>query len=259
MFAVLSPAKRLNLDPHAESLQSTLPDMLDDSELLVQKTKGLSKKKLGTLMKISDGLAELNYERFQAWSQPFTDENAKPAALSFAGDTYVGFEAHSLSEDELYWSQDRIGILSGLYGLLRPLDLIQAYRLEMGTQLPNKRGKNLYAFWGDRLSQGINARTANHSDRSLINLASKEYFQAVDLKSLAGPVITPTFKEIKDGKAKVVGFMAKKARGMMARHIVVNRIENPEDLKAFNTSGYAYQSDQSTADTWVFTRPSTTA
>ena len=157
------------------------------------------------------------------------------------------------------WAQHHVGILSGLYGVLRPLDLIQPYRLEMGTSLSTRRGKNLYAFCGSRLTDLINERVAGHPDSTVINLASKEYFTAVKTKELSGSVLTPSFKEIKEGKAKVVGFMAKKARGMMARHIIQNRLENPEDLKGFSAGGYQYQPDQSDDQTWVFTRPSTTA
>jgi cytoplasmic iron level regulating protein YaaA (DUF328/UPF0246 family) len=259
MYALISPAKRLDLDPLTTALPTTLPDLLGQSEVLAKKLRGLSKKKLGALMKLSDGLTDLNYERFQAWSPPFTPENAKPAALTFAGDTYLGLEAGTLKLADLEWAQDRIGILSGLYGLLRPLDLIQPYRLEMGTQLSTRRGKNLYAFWGERLSQSINDRTADHANRAVINLASKEYFSAVQTKRLDSPVITPLFKEVKNGQAKVVGFMAKKARGMMARHIVDERIEQPEALKDFNKAGYTYQQGASTDTLWVFSRPSTTA
>ena len=258
MYALLSPAKRLDLAPFPAP-PTTLPDLLEDSEALVKKARTLSKKKLSELMKISDSLAELNKERFESWSAPFTPDNAKDAALSFAGDTYVGLDATTLSEEDLLWAQDRVGILSGLYGVLRPLDLIQPYRLEMGTSLPTRRGKNLYAFWGDRLTTLINERLADHPDNTVINLASKEYFTAVKPKLLTGAVVTPSFKEIKDGKAKVIGFMAKKARGMMARHIIQNRLESPEDLKAFTTGGYQFQPDQSDEQTWVFTRPSTTA
>ena len=257
MYALLSPAKRLDLAPFPAP-PTTLPDLLEDSEALVKKARTLSKKKLGELMKISDSLAELNKERFENWSAPFTSDNAKAAALSFAGDTYVGLDATSLSEDDLLWAQDRVGILSGLYGVLRPLDLIQPYRLEMGTSLATRRGKNLYAFWGERLTALINERLADHQDPTVINLASKEYFTAVKPQLLTGSVVTPSFKEIKDGKAKVIGFMAKKARGMMARHIIQNRLESPEDLKAFNAGGYRFQPEQSDAQTWVFTRPSTT-
>jgi len=259
MYALISPAKRLDLEPLGACTTTSLPDMLDESEKLVKKTRSLSKKKLAALMKLSDGLAELNYERFQAWSTPFTEDNAKPAALTFAGDTYMGLDAGSLDTTDLEWAQDRLGILSGLYGLLRPLDLIQPYRLEMGTSLPTRRGKNLYAFWGDRLTKSINERTAGHTNRSVINLASKEYFSAVQPKALAGGVITPAFKEVKNGQAKVVGFMAKKARGMMARHIIQGRFEDPESLKDFSEGGYRYQPEQSTENTWVFSRPSTTA
>jgi cytoplasmic iron level regulating protein YaaA (DUF328/UPF0246 family) len=259
MYALLSPAKKLDLDPTGTDLTTTLPALLEDSKTLAERLRSLSQGDLGKLMKLSDNLAALNHARYQNWAPPFTSENAKVAALTFAGDTYTGLDAPSLSAEDLDWSQAHIGILSGLYGLLRPLDLIQPYRLEMGTRLANQRGSNLYAFWGQSLSQTINARTAEHTDRSIINLASQEYFKAVKPKALTSAVITPSFKEVKKGQAKVVGFMAKKARGMMARHIVVNRIQDPADLKGFTAGGYSYQADSSTAQTWVFSRPSTTA
>jgi cytoplasmic iron level regulating protein YaaA (DUF328/UPF0246 family) len=259
MYALLSPAKKLDLDPMGTDLTTTHPALLEESKTLAKCLRSLSQGDIGKLMNLSDNLAALNHARYQSWTTPFTVDNAKAAALTFAGDTYTGLDAPSLPADDLHWAQNHLGILSGLYGLLRPLDLIQPYRLEMGTKLANQRGKNLYAFWGQILSQQINARTTKHSDRSIINLASQEYFKAVKPKALTSAVITPTFKEVKKGQAKVVGFMAKKARGMMARHIVVNRIEDPAELKTFTSGGYAYQPESSTALTWVFTRPSTTA
>jgi cytoplasmic iron level regulating protein YaaA (DUF328/UPF0246 family) len=259
MYTLLSPAKKLDLAPNSTGLNTTLPDLMAESSQLAGTLRALSAVQLGNLMKLSENLAALNHERYQAWAPPFTLDNAKAAALMFAGDTYIGLDAPSLSDDDLHWSQNHLGILSGLYGLLRPLDLIQPYRLEMGTKLGTARGKNLYAFWGQSLSQTINARTTAHADRTIINLASLEYFKAIKPKALKGIVITPTFKEVKKGQSKVIGFMAKKARGMMARHIVLNRIESPEDLKAFTGGGYAYQPASSTELNWVFTRPSTTA
>jgi hypothetical protein len=259
MYTLLSPAKKLDLVPNGTGLNTTLPDLIAESSQLADSLRAMSAVQLGDLMKLSENLANLNHTRYQAWAPPFTVENAKAAALMFAGDTYTGLDAASLSDDDLHWSQDHLGILSGLYGLLRPLDLIQPYRLEMGTKLGNTRGKNLYAFWGQSLSQTINARTTAHADRTIINLASQEYFKAIKPKALKGIVITPTFKEVKKGQSKVIGFMAKKARGMMARHIVVNRIQNPAELKKFTAGGYTYQPDSSTAQTWVFSRPSTTA
>lgn len=206
------------------------------------------------LMGISENLADLNYQRFQHFSRPFDRSNAKPAIFAFRGDTYVGLDADTMKDADIDWAEDHFRMLSGLYGLLKPRDLMQPYRLEMGTRLENPRGKDLYAFWGDKIAKEINKLTEGHKDRSLINLASNEYFKSVKTKLLDGPVITPVFKEVKGGAAKVVGFSAKRARGMMARYMIDNRLENPQDLKKFNVDGYCYQDDLSNETEWVFTR-----
>lgn len=254
MFCVVSPAKKLDYDTPLADLPHTQPVFLEDTQELHQTCKALTRADLSRLMKISEALADLNYARFQGFSTPFTEDNAKHAALAFSGDTYVGLDASSLSADDMAYAQDHFGILSGFYGLLRPLDLMQPYRLEMGTKLENPRGSSLYAFWGSQIAQRLNELTQGHEDRALINCASNEYFKAVDKKALAGPIITPVFKEIKSGVAKTIGLMAKRARGSMARYIIQNRIDRAEGIKEFTTDGYAFQPELSTGNDWVFTR-----
>jgi cytoplasmic iron level regulating protein YaaA (DUF328/UPF0246 family) len=255
MLALLSPAKKLHAEVTAPAVPPTLPALMGDVELLSQTTAALSPADLKGLMGISDKLAELNHARFQQLSFPFTADNALPAALAFAGDTYVGLDAGSLSDADLTWGQDHLGILSGLYGLLRPLDLMQAYRLEMGIRLDNPRGKNLYAFWKENLTGELQARLADHEDKSIINLASKEYFSAVDVAVLPGPVITPIFLEEKEGKARTISFMAKRARGSMARFMLQHRVSTPAGLQAYQVGGYRFDGEQSTDSRWVFRRP----
>ena len=253
MFAVISPAKKLDFSQPVRGT-TTQPQLIEHTEILMERTRELLPKDLIKLMKISDALAELNYGRFQSFDLPFTDDNAKQAMFAFNGDTYVGFDAKTLDEASLEFAQGHIGILSGLYGLLRPRDLMQPYRLEMGTRLDNERGKDLYAFWGSRITDAINGAMKGHKEPVLINLASNEYFKSVKKKELEGEVITPVFKELKDGKAKVVGLMAKRARGMMARYIVEKRLESPKALKSFKEGGYRYVADASSKDEWVFMR-----
>ena len=255
MLALLSPAKKLHGAATPLAVPSTQPALMADVKLLSQTTASLSAENLKGLMGISDKLAELNHARFQQMSFPFTQDNALPAALTFAGDTYVGLGADSLSEDDLSWGQSHLGILSGLYGLLRPLDLMQPYRLEMGTRLRNPRGKNLYSFWREHLTAELRSRLADHKDKSIINLASKEYFSAVDSSALPGPVITPVFWEEKDGKARTISFMAKQARGAMARFILQERVNTPVGLQAFEGRGYRFDKSQSTETKWIFRRP----
>ncbi|WP_169567010.1 peroxide stress protein YaaA [Sneathiella limimaris] len=254
MLALLSPAKKLNFD------RDNLPE--DHSDLQFQKdTKELLKaakqqkaSDLKRLMKISDDLSELNFKRFQAMKFPFTEDNAKQAAFAFNGDTYAGLDIESLKDDDVDFAQDHVRILSGLYGLVRPLDLIQPYRLEMGTRMANSRGENLYDFWGDKLAKALNKELEGHSSQYIINLASTEYFKAIPKKSLKYPVITPIFKEVKDGNAKVIGFSAKRARGMMARFISQNKIDGPEALKSFDMAGYKYMPDLSSETEFMFYR-----
>lgn len=255
MLAVISPAKKLNLDPVDVELKPTQPRLLDDAAILAQQAKQLSAADLESLMGISAKLAKLNFERFQSFSLPFTSENAKPAALTFNGDTYVGLDAPTLTTADLVYAQEHVGILSGLYGLLLPMDLMQPYRLEMGTSFNNPRGANLYRFWGDSVTEELNGITAQHADRTLVNLASNEYFKAVNTKKLSGPLVTPVFKEEKEGKSRVISFMAKRARGMMARYLIEERIETPTGLKRFSTGGYRFQPSESDESRFVFSRP----
>lgn len=256
MLALISPAKRLDLDPTPWGARATQPALLDETERLLERCRQLTPPDLQGLMSISEALAELNFQRFQEFETPFTPENAKPAALTFAGDTYLGLNASEFEAGDWEFAQDHLGILSGLYGLLRPLDLIQAYRLEMGTRLDNERGKDLYAFWKERLTALVNERTAGHRDRRVINLASKEYIKAVDPRGLAQSGITVAFKEERGDALKVIGFFAKKARGTMASWMIRERLEDAEGLKGFTELGYGYREDLSSEVEWVFTRPS---
>jgi uncharacterized protein len=254
MYTVISPAKRLNEGSALPRAPHTVPDWLDQSSELIDTLRDVSEEGIGKLMKISPALSELNSSRYKRWQAAPTPENARQAVLSFAGDTYIGLDAETLSAEDLTYAQDHLGILSGLHGVLRPLDLLQPYRLEMGTRLANAHGSNLYAFWGHKIRERIEATLTGHAHPALINLASVEYFKAVKASSLPGPVITPVFKEIKGGKAKVVAFVAKRARGAMARHIIENRIEVPEKLKRFSGMGYAFDAAESSETNWVFTR-----
>ncbi|RCK28492.1 peroxide stress protein YaaA [Thalassospira lucentensis] len=254
MLAVVSPAKKLDFETDAPEMAVSQPVFLDDTEELIEVARKKSRRDLMKLMGISENLADLNYQRFAHFSRPFDRTNAKPAVFAFRGDTYIGLDADTMKAKDIDWAEDHFRMLSGLYGLLKPRDLMQPYRLEMGTKLANARGKDLYAFWGDKIAHEINRLTDGHKDRSLINLASNEYFKSVKTKTLEGPVITPVFKEVKAGVAKVIGFSAKRARGMMARFMIDNRLETPEGLKKFAVDGYGYQDDLSTETEWVFTR-----
>jgi cytoplasmic iron level regulating protein YaaA (DUF328/UPF0246 family) len=257
MLTLLSPAKTLDLSPPPEGLATTNPRFEGDTEVLMKRCKKLSVESLRELMSLSEPLAQLNRERFQAMGFPFTPENAKQCLLAFQGDVYKRLDADSLSADDLAYSQDHLRILSGLYGLLRPLDLIQPYRLEMGTRLDTERGRNLYQFWGERLVDSLNAEHAESPQAAVLNLASNEYIKAVKVDQLDLPLVTASFQEIRDGQPKTIAFLAKKARGMMARFVIQNRIEAPEGLKSFGEEDYAFQADLSTADNLVFTRPDT--
>ncbi len=256
MLAIVSPAKKLNFNELAAPIPHSQPDFLDRSQVLVNTVRRLSRAKLANLMKLSDKLAELNFQRFKAFSPPFTTANAKQAVLAFSGDTYIGLEAASLAEKDLVYAQDHLRILSGLYGMLRPLDLIQPYRLEMGSKLSNPEGADLYDFWGEDLADTLDSLASDHKEPVIINLASNEYFKAVKPKHLKTRVITPVFKEVKNGEAKVLGMFAKRARGMMARYMIAGRVEKAEKLKKFNVGGYSYQDHLSDENTWIFTRES---
>tara|TARA_B100000686_G_scaffold218205_1_gene225330 strand:- start:497 stop:1123 length:627 start_codon:yes stop_codon:yes gene_type:complete len=205
-------------------------------------------------MKISDKLAETNSDRFKKWSIPFTKENAKQAILSFKGDTYVGLNAESFSKEDFKYAQDHFRILSGLYGILRPLDLIQPYRLEMGTKLENPNGSDLYDFWSDQIAKKLNNTLKHHSAKVILNCASVEYFKSVDINTLEATIVSPVFKDVKNGQAKIISFFAKKARGMMARFIIQNRIDKVDDIIKFNESGYTYDPKESNPNNPVFIR-----
>jgi uncharacterized protein len=255
MLALISPAKKLDFETETTIADHTQPDFLDNSEDLVKSARRLSRAQLASTMKLSDKLTELNFRRFRDFSTPFDLGNAKQAALVFNGDTYVGLQAPEFNAKDMSFAQQHLRILSGLYGLLRPLDLIQPYRLEMGAKFRAPGGTDLYGFWDDQLSDAINTITAAHKDPSVINLASNEYFKAVKAKNLIGGVITPVFKEIKDGQARTLGMFAKRARGAMARFMIQKRLEKPAGLKKFTDGGYAYRDDLSDETSWVFTRP----
>lgn len=253
MLMVISPAKSLDYSgpnyPHF-----TMPAVLDRSEALVQQLSEYKPEQLSELMKISDKLAQLNHQRFQDFQTPFTPENAKQALLVFDGDVYKDIDVQNYDDDDLSFAQAHLRILSGLYGILRPLDLMQPYRLEMGTKLATDQGKNLYEFWGDRLANLINAELEKQPDPCLVNLASNEYFKSIDRKALSAKVLNIAFKENKNGVYKIVAIYAKRARGMMVDFVIRNRIENPELMKGFDRDGYSFNADLSEEDTWVFCR-----
>lgn len=249
MLIVVSPAKKLDMR-EVNGVEPTQPIFHDQAKKLAGVAKKLSVKDLQKLMSISENLAELNAERFTSFGQM----QSKPAALAFAGDTYQGLEATSLDADELKWAQDHLRILSGLYGILRPLDEIQPYRLEMGSRLKTSNGNSLYEFWGDQISEMLNAHAIDVQTDTLINCASQEYFGAVDPTALDLRVVTPVFMEEKTGIAKIVSFYAKKARGAMARFIIQNRLTDAESIKDFDSGGYGYRADLSDDSNWVFLR-----
>ncbi|KRB70458.1 peroxide stress protein YaaA [Noviherbaspirillum sp. Root189] len=254
MLIVISPAKTLDYEtPPTTELHST-PDFISHSAELIEALRTLSPAQLSSLMDISDALAVLNVTRYASWSRKFTRKNAKQAVLAFNGDVYEGLDAPSLTVKQLDYVQAHVRILSGLYGVLRPLDLMQPYRLEMGTSLANARGRNLYAFWGNLVTEALNAQIAGHRAKVLVNLASEEYFKVVKPKLLDAEIITPVFEDWKNGKYKVISFFAKRARGLMARYAAVKNVTQPEKLKAFNVDGYAFDASVSTARNWVFRR-----
>ncbi|NOD96758.1 peroxide stress protein YaaA [Ruegeria sp. HKCCD6228] len=253
MLVVISPAKRL--DWTERDVEVTQPDFQDDAIRLSKTARNLTLGDLKKLMGLSDDLARLNRDRYRAFSDMPDADATRPAALAFAGDTYQGLEAASLDPDELAWAQDHLRILSGLYGVLRPLDAIQPYRLEMGSKLKTRRGKNLYEFWRDQLSKALNAQGNMIGSDVLINCASQEYFGAVDPNALKLRVISPVFMEDKNGTPKIVSFFAKKARGAMARYVIHHRLTDPDALLDFDTGGYAYRADLSEKDKPVFVRP----
>ena len=252
MLIVLSPAKSLDLEtPPTTSLHST-PDFLDHSAQLIERMRQFSPAEVGSLMGISDALSALNVARYASWTPKLDD--ARQAIMAFNGDVYAGFEARSLQPAQLAYAQSQVRILSGLYGLLRPLDLIHPHRLEMGTRLSTARGKDLYAFWGDTITNGLNRTAKEQGAKVLVNLASEEYFKSVKPRQLDVPVIAPVFEDWKNGKYKIISFYAKRARGMLARYAAVNAIRDPQQLKQFDVDGYAYVPEASNDKSWVFRR-----
>jgi cytoplasmic iron level regulating protein YaaA (DUF328/UPF0246 family) len=249
---LLSPAKSLSEGPAVAGFSSSQPAMADESEKLLKTTRRLSSKKLQALMNISVKLGDLNRERFAAMTFPHEEGTARQAILMFNGDVYRGLDAASLDPADLDWANDRVAILSGFYGVLRPLDLMQPYRLEMGTKLKTRRGPTLYTFWGDRIAKQLNAML--DGDQTVVNLASNEYFSSVNTKKLDATVITPVFRDIKDGKARTLSFFAKQARGAMVRWAVVNRVTDAEQLEQCDVMGYTFVPEASTADRWEFHR-----
>ena len=253
MLTVISPAKKLDYATPTKVGNHTQPALLEHSKELLKGLKTLTPQEVCALMGLSDKLGALNYERFQEWRTPFDIKNARPAVLAFKCDVYQGLAADTMSPDDLNWAQDNLRILSGLYGILRPLDLMQPYRLEMGTKFINERGPDLYAFWDGIINKELN-RLLAHSEDVLLNLASNEYFKATKEKTISKRIVTPVFMDMKDGKYKIISFFAKKARGLMAAFIIKNRISDVELIKTFDSDDYSFNSTLTEGDRWVFTR-----
>ena len=254
MLFLLSPAKSLDFDPAPKAVPHTQPLFVAQSAELIEVLKAQSPQEIASLMKLSDALAGLNVARYAAWRPKFTAQNAKQAVLAFNGDVYEGLDAKTLAPDDLVWAQDHVCILSGLYGVLRPLDYMQPYRLEMGTSLPNDRGNNLYKFWGAQLSEYLNERLQRDVSPVVVNLASQEYFKAVDLKALKSRVIECVFQEYRNGDYKIISFMAKRARGLMARYAATHRVVTPHQLEGVDAEGYAFDAQVSEPERLVFRR-----
>ncbi len=254
MLMVISPAKTLDFESPLATQRFTQSTLLEKSQQLIDVARDLSPAQISSLMSISDKLAHLNAERFNQWQPPFTLDNARQAILAFKGDVYTGLQAETFSEADFDFAQQHLRMLSGLYGVLRPLDLMQPYRLEMGIKLANPAAKDLYGFWGDLLTQKLNDAMAEQGDEVLINLASDEYFKAVKPKQLNGELIKPVFLDEKNGKFKVISFYAKKARGLMSRFVIQNRLSKPEQLKQFDVDGYFFAADESKGNELVFKR-----
>ncbi|MBU4237404.1 MAG: peroxide stress protein YaaA [Proteobacteria bacterium] len=255
MIITLSPSKGQDFETPTPSNIYTLPDQLEESQLLINEVKKLDIKAICELMAVSENISSLNVQRFEQWHIPFTTENAKAALFAFTGDVYSGIEKEKYDQNDLAFAQDHLRILSGLYGTLRPMDLIQPYRLEMKTRLKNLRGDTLYLFWGDQITQKLNEILEEQMEQVLVNLASNEYFKAVNQNLVNGRILNINFEESKEGKSRVIAIFAKRARGMMTDFIIRNRIEHVEDIKAFVTGGYQYSAKESTENNWVFTRP----
>lgn len=254
MLIVISPAKTLDYDTPTTTSRHTTPQYLAEATQLIERSRKFSIEDISSLMAVSKKIAELNHQRFAEWHTPFTEENAKQAILAFKGDVYTGLDAGTLSKKELTFAQQHLRILSGLYGLLRPLDLMQAYRLEMGRKINTDKGKNLYEFWGDTITTGLNQQLTSMKSKHLINLASNEYFKSVKTKMLAAEIITPIFKDYKNGDYKIMGVYAKKARGTLSRFIIQNQLNDVEHIKEFKQDGYSFNQQMTEGTNWVFTR-----
>ncbi len=254
MLIVISPAKSLDYKTPAITQEYTVPELLSESEKLLTKLRKMNPQKLSELMGISANLGQLNYQRFQTWHQPFTPQNAKQAVLAFSGDVYQGLDPNTLREEQLLKMQNKLRILSGLYGVLKPLDLMQPYRLEMGTKLKYQRSSDLYAFWRSKITGKVKEALAESGSNVLVNLASNEYYKSIDIKKLDTEVVTPEFKDMKNGQYKMISFFAKKARGSMTRFILENDIDRSEDLQAFESEGYMFNPGLSKKGRPVFTR-----
>jgi hypothetical protein len=254
MLLVISPAKTLDYESPVKTTAYSMPDYLDHAQRLVERARRYSELDLIEIMEVSEKIAALNVERFRDWHTPFTSDNARQALLAFKGEVYGGLEVSTFDESDFEFAQSHLRILSGLYGLLRPLDLMQPYRLEMGRRIDNERGKNLYEFWGSIVTDGLNGQLQAIGSRTLINLASVEYFKAVKPKLLQAEIITPEFKDYKNGEYRMMGVYAKRARGLLSRYIIQNRITEPEAIKAFAVEGYRFNDELTVGNQWVFTR-----
>jgi len=255
MLVTLSPSKGQDFDIPMPKADYSLPEQLDQSQQLIDELRQYAPPQIEAMMSISENLASLNFERFQTFHTPFTPDNARPALFAFKGDVYSGIDSTSFSEQDLAYAQDHLRILSGLYGALRPMDLIQPYRLEMKTKLSNPKGANLYEFWNTQITERLNHALAQQEQAVLVNLASNEYYKSVQPKRIKGRILNIDFKETKAGKTRIIAIYAKKARGMMADFIIRNRIESPEGIQDFDRAGYRYSPSLSTQDKWVFERP----
>jgi len=253
LVTIISPAKKLDYSPVEKNIDSTIPSLLEHSNELIKDLKSLNPQEVSSLMSLSDKLGALNYERFQEWKTPFTKSNSKQAILAFKGDVYQGLDAESLSETELIWAQKHVRILSGLYGILKPMDLMQPYRLEMGTKFATKRGQNLYDFWNSIITEELN-KNFSSDNTNLLNLASNEYFKSINVSELKANVISPVFMDKKNGKYKIISFFAKKARGLMTRYVIKNRIEDITNIQNFEEGGYFFSEAMSEDNKPVFCR-----
>ena len=254
MLTIISPAKTLDFESPAPTDDFSQPAHLTQSRKLNRRLRELSSSDISSLMKVSNNIADLNVERNRRWKTPFTPDNAKQALFAFRGDVYIGLDADSMTSENIQFAQNHLRVLSGLYGLLRPLDLMQAYRLEMGSRLKTDQGNNLYQFWDMRITKALNSELKQMESRVLINLASIEYYKSVKSKSIRGQIVTPVFKDYHQDRYQVIGFFAKKARGLMARYIIDEEITQVEALRQFNGEGYSYNSSLSSEEEWVFTR-----